>query len=549
MRAWPRFPLPALCEINPPAPEPPSRSASVSFVPMSAVNETYGHLDPSQIVSAKAVAKGYTGFRDEDVLFAKITPCMENGKAAIARGLAGGIGFGSTEFHVLRAGPLLLPDFLLLYVRQEDFRRRAKMNFVGSGGHMRVPESFFSQCSIPLPPLREQSHIVEILREAEAVRRHQSQAARTASELIPALFQQMFGDPLSWSHGPKLADLVEIVGGGTPSRAVSRYFDGPIPWATSSDVKKLYLDDSEEHITEEAIANSATKKVPAGSILIVVKSKILMHTLPLCITTQPFCFGQDLKGLVPKQGIPAEYVLWGLKAQTELILKRARGANTEGLTIDAIKGVRLPTDARSEMQKFQSLARHTHDLANKPISPTNELYSALLAHAFDGRLTAKWRERNARRLAIEAAQRDAALAAKGIKTAKAGASAHPADDEQASIYATPTDGAWSDLTARQRALWRFVRVKGAFGVADLLYARDQEPLLAPLSEDGFRRELEVFVARGALVQVSRPQITSEDEREVFRHYYRRVPLPENETGWNGPSVKSIAQQLRARLTS
>ena len=100
-----------VCQINPRLPRDHGLSdeSEVSFVPMAAVDEVSGSIVSAAIRPFGEVKKGYTSFSDGDVLFAKITPCMENGKAALAAGLVSGRGFGSTEFHVLRAGPAVLP--------------------------------------------------------------------------------------------------------------------------------------------------------------------------------------------------------------------------------------------------------------------------------------------------------------------------------------------------------------------------------------------------------------------------------------------------------
>lgn len=89
---------------------------------MASVEALSGRIGASDVRQWQEVKKGYTRFQDGDVLFAKITPCMENGKAAIARGVAGGVGTGSMEFHVLRPGPALRPEILLHYVLREEFR-------------------------------------------------------------------------------------------------------------------------------------------------------------------------------------------------------------------------------------------------------------------------------------------------------------------------------------------------------------------------------------------------------------------------------------------
>jgi type I restriction enzyme S subunit len=122
---------------------------------------------------------------------------MENGKAAIARDLVHGYGFGSTEFHVLRAGEIVLPEWLHFFVRQATFRHEAKRNFTGTGGQQRVPATFVANTLIPSPPLPEQRRIVDLLTRAEGIVRLRREAAAKAAELIPAIFIDMFGDPLT----------------------------------------------------------------------------------------------------------------------------------------------------------------------------------------------------------------------------------------------------------------------------------------------------------------------------------------------------------------
>lgn len=135
----------------------------ITFVPMASVDAVTGVISTPVIKKLGEVKKGYTSFIEGDVIFAKITPCMENGKAAIARNLLNRIGFGSTEFHVLRANPLVLPEWLYYFLRQESFRRNAKANFTGTAGQMRVPKQFLIDHIIPLPPIYEQRRIVDLI--------------------------------------------------------------------------------------------------------------------------------------------------------------------------------------------------------------------------------------------------------------------------------------------------------------------------------------------------------------------------------------------------
>ncbi|BDD92409.1 hypothetical protein PanNE5_18490 [Pandoraea sp. NE5] len=137
----------------------------VSFVPMPAVQAGTGGIDVSQTRLFGAVRKGYTPFQEGDVLFAKITPCMENGKMAVVPQLKGGLGFGSTEFHVLRPHQGIDKNYLYYYVSSESFRREAQHNMSGAVGQRRVTTPYLTACKLPLPPEHEQRRIVAKIEE------------------------------------------------------------------------------------------------------------------------------------------------------------------------------------------------------------------------------------------------------------------------------------------------------------------------------------------------------------------------------------------------
>ncbi len=168
----------------------------VSFIPMKCVKELTGHIDLSNTRKLSDVRRGYTPFKDGDLLFAKITPCMENGKVAIASGLKNGIGFGSTEFHVIRTNPLISGKFLFFFLIQEGLRKDAQSHMTGSAGQLRVPVDYMKDLPIPLPPPAEQQQIVsEIERRfsvADEVEKTVDASLKQAERLRQSILKKAF---------------------------------------------------------------------------------------------------------------------------------------------------------------------------------------------------------------------------------------------------------------------------------------------------------------------------------------------------------------------
>ena len=244
---WPERTLGDVCEINPRLPRDHGLEddTPVSFVPMAAVDEVSGVVRDKQQRPFLRVKKGYTSFRDGDVLFAKITPCMENGKAAVASDLLNGVGFGSTEFHVLRPKAGVLAEWIYYFVRREPFRREAKRNFTGSAGQQRVPTTFLAKCRIHVPPLDEQRWIIDLLSRAEGIVRLRREAQKKAAEIIPALFLDMFGDPATnpkgWPTAP-LSAVAEVISGVAKGRKLSPEESIELPYMRVANVKDGHLD-------------------------------------------------------------------------------------------------------------------------------------------------------------------------------------------------------------------------------------------------------------------------------------------------------------------
>lgn len=160
--AFPLMRIADVCTVNPRKSQlaEMDQDTRVSFVPMADLNEHRIAFQPSDEKLLSEVSASYTYFEDNDVLLAKVTPCFENGKAGIARGLLNGIGFGSSEFYVLRSNGQVLPEWVYFCVMHPFFRDAAVVQMTGTGGLQRVPRDYVENFNIPLPPLEVQTEIV-----------------------------------------------------------------------------------------------------------------------------------------------------------------------------------------------------------------------------------------------------------------------------------------------------------------------------------------------------------------------------------------------------
>ena len=189
-----------VCDINPKTVLPDfSDDSIVSFLPMPTVEAETGAFSP-ETVEYKKVKKGSTKFQNNDVLFAKITPCMENGKSCVVRDLIQGVGFGSTEFHVLRCHAGMLPEYVFYFVVQKVFRSKAISFMTGAVGQKRVPADYLRDCEIPVPTLAEQERIVAEIESrferADALETAVDRALNDAEKLKQAVLKKAFSGEL-----------------------------------------------------------------------------------------------------------------------------------------------------------------------------------------------------------------------------------------------------------------------------------------------------------------------------------------------------------------
>lgn len=214
--SWPIVRLGDVAQINPRLPKNIDDSQTVSFVAMASAGEDGMLLNEEPRILAET-KKGFTYFENGDVLLAKITPCFENGKCLRPGQISNQVGFGSTEFHVLRADEKLLdPGYLFYIIWSKQFRFLGEKSMSGAAGQKRVSTDFLAGFEIPLPPLEEQKRIATTLDKADAIRRKRQQAVQLADEFLRAVFLDMFGDPVTnpkeFKKGP-ITELADVITG------------------------------------------------------------------------------------------------------------------------------------------------------------------------------------------------------------------------------------------------------------------------------------------------------------------------------------------------
>lgn len=400
---WPRVPLKQVCEINPRrAPSiPVGDDDAVSFVPMPAVDADHGVIAQRLERPFQEVKKGYTYFENGDVIFAKITPCMQNGKHAVCRDLRHGFGFGSTEFHVLRPGTRVRAEWVHGFLRQPELLLEAAEHFTGAVGQQRLPEDYLGELEIPLPPLAEQERIAGRLTEQlGAVERARAAAAQrlAAAEALPAaLLREVFDGPQASGWVTRtLGDLVRTpirTGISKPGRP-----DSDKRCLTLSAVRgrTLLLDASKPAEVSEADAEGAWLRPGCfyvvrgnGNRELVGRGAFAPDPMPRPILFPDLLFQIDLGEQVDPSFF---WCLWTSAIVRREIEERARTAagiykiNTGNLNTLPLSLPDLPTQRRLAADLGEKLAAAEGVIARcrEELAAIEVLPAALLRDAFGG---------------------------------------------------------------------------------------------------------------------------------------------------------------------
>lgn len=552
-KLWASVRLGDVCEINPrtrPALPPESL---VSFVPMAAVDEVHGEIRTAESRPLAEVSKGYTPFQENDVLFAKITPCMENGKAAVARGLTNGVGFGSTEFHVLRAGPLIEPDFIYFILRSPPVRSYAASTFQGAVGQQRVPASFLEKFRIPLPPLSEQQRIVEILQEAEHIRRLRSQAEAKTAELIPAIFESLFpgGDARKTVPLASLADIVSGVAIGRKMRARAT----AIPYLRVANVQAGFLNLAEIKETLATDAEIRTFGLKAGDVLLIEggdadklgRGCLWSGEVSLCIhQNHVFRVRPDSKKL--DSVFFAEFLQSPI-ARAYFLRCAKRTTNLASINLTQLKGLPVPVVPIERQIELRRLILAAKELPEAEENKLRELSASLLAHAFTGELTAEWRTTRRGELAEEARLRDATLAGRVITMRGTARAVFTATARAVLIRARRQEGAYSELTDPQHTLLELIETDYYDGAEVKWFTGSELAGKAGGLHRGnchlVESDLAVLSARGLVIEVSR-QMTDAATAETLYGTAYRLPQEDIPVQEGNPREPVDGERIRLR---
>lgn len=400
---WKNYRLSEIAELNPRRPsslQSLDQETPVTFVPMASVCEHEGIIKEPIIRPYVEVRKGFTWFTDQDVIFAKITPCMQNGKSAVARGLTNGIGFGSTEFHVIRPSPLVLPEWIYHFVRQQPFRAEAAKNFRGSAGQQRVPEDFLAKQTVPVPDLETQRRIVARIQDCfsrleEMEQLHQS-VKRDTTTLLSATLRQCF-EAFADAPQSSLEEVTLESKYGTNAKC-HEHLQG-IPILRIPNVAQGVISLEKLKFTKLPLKELEKVRLKSGDLLIVRTNGSPELVGRCAVFDQPGDYGYAsylIRFRLDTKRVRPHFVSLYLQSPQgrEAISKiRQTSAGQFNINSENLRAVTLPLPLLVEQDQVIGLALRTQEAAkeigSENISNTSDLShlrTAILREAFAGRL-------------------------------------------------------------------------------------------------------------------------------------------------------------------
>lgn len=290
-----------------------------------------------------------------------------------------------TAFGLSAKREVLLPRYLYYFCRNFDFERLNKAVTIPS-----LTKSDLLKIEIELPSMENQQKIVDKLSKIEQIIQMRKQEFQRLDELIKARFVEMFGDAVNNDKGWETASVEsvckEIFGGGTPSKAHPEYYeDGDIPWVSSKDMKADVLYDSQIRINKLGVDNSTARMVPVNSVIMVIRSGILKHSLPVAINAVPLTINQDLKVFIPGDRIITRFMAVQFKLHERDILSGVRAVTADNIEFNSLKQRRLilpPIELQNKFVSFAEQVDKSKVTVQKALDETQLLFDSLMQKYF-----------------------------------------------------------------------------------------------------------------------------------------------------------------------
>jgi type I restriction enzyme, S subunit len=291
-------------------------------------------------------------FQENDTLFARITPCLENGKICQVKGLENEIGFGSTEFLVFRGKENISDnDFVFYLSRWDEVREFAEGNFEGTSGRQRVPKNCFDNLFLKLPELSEQCAIASLLSSLDDKIDLLHRQNKTLEQLAETIFRQWFIEEAdkSWKV-VKLGTLGKIICGKTPSKKVAKYFNGEIPFIKIPDMHgKTFVFNSEDSLTELGLNLQSRKTLPPKSICVSCIATVGLVVMNAKIAQT----NQQINSIIPAKEIYRYFLyLKMLSLKDELLAMASGGTATDNLNTGDFSNIDVVLPAENLLKEF-----------------------------------------------------------------------------------------------------------------------------------------------------------------------------------------------------
>lgn len=353
MSEWKEYRFSDFVEINPTVSLPTNES--ISFVEMKDLNESQRYCYSSSERSTRSGSK----FKNHDTLFARITPCLENGKICQVQGLKNNVGLGSTEFFVFRGKEGISDsDFVFYLSRTDDVRSHAVINLDGTSGRQRVPKACFDDLIINVPSsIAEQKSIASVLSSLDDKIDLLHRQNDTLENMAETLFRQWFveEEKEEWEEGT-LDDILTVKGGTTPSTKEPAYWNGSIHWTSPRDITNLngiYLFDTERKITELGLSKISSGLLPKGTLL--MSSRAPVGVLAFCEI--PVAINQGYIAILDNKGYSKEFIYLWLKANIDVVHSFSNGSTFMEISKSAFKTLQLQIPPKQVLTDFQLIVK------------------------------------------------------------------------------------------------------------------------------------------------------------------------------------------------